>query len=97
MTNPTFEWSAYPDATSYRLAVYSLDESAYVVLDTVATSYCDSAECTYPLPASLSNGDYKFKVLAYIPSGATDYSDWMEFTITGVSVAPLTPLSPILP
>jgi len=94
LATPTFVWNTHPEATSYRLAVYSLDESTYLILDTVATSYCDSIQCFYPSPIILSNGDYKFKVLAYIPSGVTPYSDWMNFTIAGVTVAPLAPLSP---
>jgi len=98
VSKPDFEWSVYPGATAYRLAMYSNAASAYLILDTVSTSYCDSTQCTYPSPISLSNGDYRFKVLAYIPGGATPYTDWMDFTVTGVALPPPayppTPLSP---
>ncbi len=95
---PTFEWSTYPSATSYRLAVYSIPDASYLILDTVPTSYCSATQCTYPSPVTFSNGDYRFKVLAYIPGGVTPYSDWMLFDITGVTLPPPPyPPSPIGP
>jgi len=93
VANPTFEWSTYSRATSYRLAVYSLATSSYVILDTVATSFCNTSQCSYPSPINLTNGDYKFKVLAYYAGGVTPYSDWMEFTITNIPLYPI-PISP---
>jgi len=94
VSRPSFEWSVYAGATSYRLGVYSYTAAAYQILDVVPLSYCNATQCAYPAPINLSNGDYKFKVLAYTPSGTTPYSDWMNFTLTGVTIAPLTPLSP---
>jgi len=88
ISKPDFRWSTYPGSTSYRLAVYSYSASSYLILDTVPTSYCNDAQCSYPSPVSLSNGNYKFKVLAYIPGGVTPYSDWMTFTITSKPVYP---------
>jgi len=95
VSKPDFEWRTYPGATAYRLAMYSNAVSAYLILDTVSTSYCDSTQCTYPSPISLGNGDYKFKVLAYTSSGMTPYTDWMEFTVTGVTAPP--PSNPPVP
>ncbi len=96
--NPTFTWSILPTATSYRLAVYSLAETSYLILDTVATSYCNASQCSYPSPINLTNGDYKFKVLAYLPGGTTPYSDWMNFTITGLVIPPpVNPPTPLAP
>jgi len=95
---PAFQWDVTPGATSYRLAVYSYSASSYLILDTVPASYCDASQCTYPSPTSLSNGDYKFKVLAYTPVGTTPYSDWLAFTISGVTLPPPPyPPTPIAP
>jgi len=94
VSKPTFVWNVFPGATSYRLAVYSYTAADYLILDTVSLSYCDGTQCSYPSPINLTNGDYKFKVLAYISGGTTPYSDWMNFTIINVTILPLTPLSP---
>jgi len=94
VAQPTFEWDVYPGSTAYRLAVYSYSSASYVILDTVSNSFCGSTQCAYPSTKLLTNGDYKFKVLGYTPSGITPYGDWMNFTITGVTINPLTPLSP---
>jgi len=95
---PIFQWTVFPGATSYRLAVYSYSVASYLILNTVSKSYCNSNQCSYPSPVYFTNGDYKFKVLAYTPSGITPYSAWMSFTITGVTLLPPphppTPISP---
>jgi len=88
VSRPDFEWRVYPDATAYRLAVYSYSAAAYLILDVAPLSNCNASQCSYPSPIVLVNGAYKFKVLAYIPGGVTPYTDWMDFTITGVSVPP---------
>ncbi len=76
----------------------SADCGIYVILDTVPLSYCTDSECSYPSSISLSDGNYKFKVLAYVPGGVTAYSDFMAFTISGAVLpppsAPPTPISP---
>jgi hypothetical protein len=98
ISKPNFEWTTYPGATSYKLAMYSPAAASYLILDVVPTSYCDATQCSYPSPVELSNGSYKFKVLAYIPGRATPYTDWMDFAITGVSVPPPSyPPVPISP
>jgi hypothetical protein len=88
VTKPNFVWTVSPDATAYRLAMYSNSAAAYLILDVVPLSYCDSTICVYPSPIELANGDYKFKVLKYTASGMSPYSDWMNFTVTGVVVPP---------
>ncbi len=98
VSKPNFEWTTYPGATSYKLAMYLPAAASYLILDIVPPSYCNAIQCLYPSPVDLSNGSYKFKVLAYIPGGATPYTDWMDFTITGVSVPPPSyPPVPISP
>ncbi len=80
---PTFKWSSSVGATSYKLAVWSESAQAYLIQNSVPSSSCDISECSYPSPINLSNGSYRFKVLAITPVGTTPYSNWLAFTITG--------------
>jgi hypothetical protein len=87
---PDFKWKSVGLANSYKLAVYSDAEASYVIQSTVSNSSCTATECTYSSPVSLSNGNYRFKVLASTSGGTTPYSDWLSFTVTGVVVSPPT-------
>ncbi len=95
IAKPDFVWSTFPGATSYKLAVWSEPAEAYVVLSVIPTTACDASQCSYSSPMNLANGNYRFKVMAYIVGGATPYSDWLLFSITGVAT-PLPSVPPTL-
>jgi hypothetical protein len=85
---PTFKWSAVENAAFYRLGVYSYETGAYTILKNLYVS-CVADVCSYTPTIDLPNGKYRFKVLARNSSGYTDYSDWMNFTVSSnLPVAP---------
>lgn len=96
--NSSMLLSAQLGSASTAETLISADCGIYVILDTVPLSYCNSTECSYPSSISLPDGNYKFKVLAYVPSGVTPYSDFMAFSINGAILpppsVPPTPISP---
>jgi hypothetical protein len=81
-THPPYSWNASTDATAYTLAVYSVGSASSVIQATVASSYCTSGVCTYHPATVLTNGNYRFKVLARNAAGSSPYSAWMNFIVS---------------
>jgi hypothetical protein len=86
---PTFTWSQVPDATLYRLGVYSFTTGTYQILQNV-TPNCTAGVCSFThATIDLLNGNYRFKVLARNSAGMTAYSSYMNFTVSSnLPVAP---------
>jgi hypothetical protein len=93
-THPPYQWSASTGATGYRIAVYSIASTSYIILLNVSTSYCTASVCTYHPATVLAKGDYRWKVLAKNSSGVSAYSPFSSFTV-GIPPIP-TPLLPDL-
>jgi hypothetical protein len=61
--SPTYQWNDVSGAFLFRLSVYSIDTSSYVITENVkASTYCSAGVCAYTPVTALSVGNYKFKV-----------------------------------
>jgi hypothetical protein len=79
-STPTYKWKAVSGASIYRLSVYSVDSSSYVInLNVKASTFCSGTNCGYKSATALSTGEYRFKVRAYNAVGWGPISNWMKF------------------
>jgi Tol biopolymer transport system component len=79
-STPTFKWNGSSGARTYRLTVYSIDSSSYVVSEDLdAYTHCSSGTCSYTSPTPLVQGNYRFKVRARNGAGWGPISSWMKF------------------
>jgi hypothetical protein len=81
-TQPAYQWNGVMGATSYRIGVYSVATSTYVILTDLSASACTGGMCSYDPSTTLGAGNYRFKVLAKNILGASAYSGWMNFTVS---------------
>jgi hypothetical protein len=80
-SKPTYRWNMASGATKYRLSVYSLTASGYVLTQNVlASTACSGSTCSFTQPTALPLGNYRFKVSAYNALGWGPVSSWMYFT-----------------
>jgi hypothetical protein len=96
-STPTYKWNNVATATKYRLSVYSVTSSSYVLtLNVTASGACWGGVCKYTSSTPLSQGNYKFKVSAYNVIGWGPVSSWMSFRY-GIPAAPvlISPSGPI--
>jgi hypothetical protein len=92
-THPPYSWHASTGATSYRLAVWSVGYTSYVIIKEVYPASCTAGVCTYHPAFVLFAGAYRFKVLARIQAGSSPYSAWRNYTVAVPPAAP-SPISP---
>jgi hypothetical protein len=92
-STPTYKWKAVKGTFVYRLSVYSIDTSNYVLSENVkANTNCSGGICSYKPTTALSLGDYRFKVKGHNVAGWGPVSNWMKFKY-GTPAAP-TLISP---
>jgi uncharacterized delta-60 repeat protein len=88
-STPTYKWNKVATATKYRLSVYSVTTSSYVLtLNVTASSACFGGVCKYTSSTPLAQGEYRFKVKAYNVVGWGTVSSWMNFRY-GTPAAPV--------
>lgn len=72
--SPTFVWQEVSGATSYTLAVYSVDSDAIVFMDTYPLSICTSQQCSVqPSGLVFNAGDYRWLVRGHNEFGAGEW------------------------
>jgi hypothetical protein len=88
-STPTYKWRTVGGATVYRLSVYNVDTSTYVInVNVKASTYCSGWTCSFKPTTSLIQGNYRFKVRARNGAGWGPISSWMKFRY-GPPAAPL--------
>jgi hypothetical protein len=74
---PKYNWNVVDGATKYRLSVYSIDTSTYVLTQNlVASSVCSGTACSFTQPTGLTLGNYRFKVSGYNALGWGPVPQW---------------------
>jgi hypothetical protein len=86
---PTYKWSKVSWYTKYKLAVYSLKTSSYVVLQEVPASSCSASVCSITPSTPLTEGTYKFKVRGYSSAGWGPWSKFLTFNVSRPAVPTL--------
>jgi Tol biopolymer transport system component len=79
---PTYKWSTVGWYTKYKLAVYSLKTSSYVVLQDVPASKCSATTCSFTPSTPLGEGTYKFRVRGYSSAGWGPWSVFLTFKVS---------------
>jgi hypothetical protein len=87
---PTYTWDAVDFVKMYKLMVYSIDRSTYVVTKYLkSTDICSGGVCVYTSTSSLSEENYRFRVRAYNQAGWGPFSTWKSFEVViGLPSAP---------
>ncbi|MEO8107286.1 MAG: hypothetical protein ABI720_08200, partial [Actinomycetes bacterium] len=87
--NVVLTWDDVPGATSYEVAVTNdgFGTDGAVFTDTAATN-------RYVMPVDLPRGDYRWRVRATLPSGATDWSSAANL-VRGWAISNETVVSPV--
>jgi hypothetical protein len=79
-STPTYKWEVVNGATLYRISVYSVDTSSYVVTDNIAaTLACSVNKCEYTPSVVLEQANYRFFVRGRNRVGWGPISDWMKY------------------
>ena len=84
-TTPTYTWSMVGGATKYQYQLYK--GSTLVYATTVTSSVCGSTNCTSTPTTVLTNGDYYWRVGAYVDGAWKAFSSNLTFTVN----IPVTP------
>ncbi|NTV36961.1 MAG: hypothetical protein HGA53_08410 [Anaerolineaceae bacterium] len=86
-TRPAFVWSHIKVAASYRLYIYDVAESKYLLVTTVGSSVCSTStgQCTYKPSITLTkNKAYSWKIVSLTSSNLySPHSEPMKFKVKG--------------
>lgn len=86
---PDFAWSVVDQATSYTVSLYNASANTEVFTNTITSSACGVATCSYTSPNTLVTGvNYTWKVRANNAVGSSTYSSPVSFKLS----APSTPI-----
>lgn len=94
---PTFTWNPVSGATGYELKITNTDTDTVTQDISVATSYCPSGTCSYPLSSALTdvNGtNYSFTVATKNSYGPGTFATPVAFQL-GIIPGPTTMVYPI--
>ena len=80
---PTFTWSKIEGVTRYQYQLYQGDTRIYAL--TVTSSVCGTNECSSTLTSGLSNGDYKWRVCAYVDGIWRSSSAFKNFSVSSTA------------
>jgi hypothetical protein len=96
-STPTYDWTAVPGATSYRLQVQNTSGVAYSLVYTAAEAQCDHAALCRVTPSTpLATAQYNWFVQASNSYGAGAWSDarMVNYTGTGYPQSPVDAFPP---
>jgi len=77
--NPTYQWRYLYGATHYQIQLFT--GTKLLAYRTVTTSVCKSNVCSVTLPVNLANGNYHFRVKAYVGGKWAEFGPSKHFNV----------------
>jgi len=88
-TTPTYTWTKVNSATKYQYQLYQ--GSTRIYANTVTSSVCGSTNCSHTPTQVLINGNYQWRVCAYVNGAWQASSAFKSFTVQSVTPVPISP------